>query len=82
METTRWKRGHGLWTHRCIHRGTIELTRAHMGLYKIDREGNHRESYERNAEWELDEPGGCPDCGEFPPDLTDLVASIRDAALD
>ena len=53
------------------------LTRAHMGLYRIDQEGNHRESYERNAEWELDEPGGCPDCGEFPPDLHDLAASLR-----
>lgn len=54
------------------------LTRAQMGLYKIDDEGRHRESYDRYSDWELDEPGGCPWCGEFPDDLLELVSSIRE----
>lgn len=76
-ELPRWKRGHGEWTHRCIRKGRMILTRDQMGLYHLDQEGNHRESYERDAEWELDEPGGCMWCGEFPPDLEELAASIR-----
>lgn len=79
METLpRWKRGHGEWEHRCIRRGRIVLRREHMGLYKLDGEGNHRESYERNADWQLDEPGGCPHCGDFPLELQPLVASLRE----
>ena len=82
METLpRWKRGHGEWEHRCIQKGRMVLRREQMGLYKLDIEGNHRESYERNAEWELDEPGGCMWCGDWPPELLGLVASIRARVL-
>lgn len=71
------------WEHRCREGITILVTRQQLGLFRKLQDDEYGYLPTSDPEgWELDEPGGCFRCEEFPPQLQDLVAHIRARQLE